>query len=136
MNHQKMVEIRAKKVQNIAQDLPLLEVEGEQEGDLLIIGWGSTYGAIKVAFNRLRNLGHKLSFVHLRYLNPFPANLGEIISKFDRIFVPEMNLGQLQFLLQAHFMKPVLGYHKVQGKPMTAIEVENEIIKTLNDNKE
>jgi len=136
MNHQKMVEIRAKKVQNIAQDLPLLEVEGEQEGDLLIIGWGSTYGAIKVAFNRLRNLGHKLSFVHLRYLNPFPANLGEIISKFDRIFVPEMNLGQLQFLLQAHFMKPVLGYHKVQGKPMTAIEVENEIIKLLNDNKE
>lgn len=135
MNHQKMVEIRAKKVQNIAQDLPLLEIEGEQEGDILVIGWGSTYGAIKVAFNRLRNLGHKLSYIHLRYLNPFPENLGDIISKFDRIFVPEMNLGQLQLLLQAKYLKPVIGYHKVQGKPMAAIEVENELLKLLN-NKE
>lgn len=135
LNHQRMVEIRAQKVQNIANDIPLLEIEGEQEGDLLVVGWGSTYGAIKVAFNRLRNLGHKLSYVHLRHLNPFPANLGDIISKFDRIFVPEMNLGQLQLLLQAKYLKPVIGYHKVQGKPMNAFEVENEILKLLN-NKE
>ncbi len=133
MNHQKIVELRAQKVENIAKDLPLLEIEGEQEGDLLIIGWGSTYGAIKVAFNRLRNLGHKLSFVHLRYLNPFPANLEEIISKFDRVFVPEMNLGQLQFLLQGKFLKSVIGYHKIQGKPMSAIEVENALLKLLNN---
>jgi len=88
LNHQLMTELRAQKVERITQDIPDAVIDGEQSGDLLIIGWGSTYGAIKNAFDKLRKEGHKLSFVHLRWLNPFPSNLGEIISKFDRIFIP------------------------------------------------
>lgn len=134
-NHQLMTELRAQKVAKIVQDVPDAIIEGEQSGDLLIIGWGSTYGAIKNAFDKLRKEGHKLSFVHLRWLNPFPANLGEIISKFDRIFVPEGNMGQLAFILQSKFLRPVLGYHKMQGKPFTAIEVEQELLKLLKEGK-
>ncbi len=134
-NHQLMTEIRAEKVAKIVQDVPDAIIEGEQSGDLLIIGWGSTYGAIKNAFDKLRNEGHKLSFVHLRWLNPFPANLGEIINKFDRIFIPEGNMGQLGFIIQAKFLRSVLGYHKVQGKPFTALEIEQELIKLLKEGK-
>lgn len=134
-NHQLMTEIRAQKIEKIVQDVPDAIVEGELSGDLLIIGWGSTYGAIKNAFDKLRKEGHKLSFVHLRWLNPFPANLGEIISKFNRIFVPEGNLGQLAYILQSKFLRPVLGYHKIQGKPFTAIEIEQELVKLLKEGK-
>jgi len=135
LNHQLMTELRAKKVAGIVQDIPNATVEGEQSGDLLIIGWGSTYGAIKNAFDKLRKQGHKLSFVHLRWLNPFPANLGEIINKFDRIFIPEGNMGQLAFIIQAKFLRPVLGYHKIQGKPFTAIEIEQQLLKLLKEEK-
>lgn len=134
-NHQLMVELRAEKVRRIVQDVPNVVVDGEQSGDLLIIGWGSTYGAIKNAFDKLRNEGHKLSFVHLRWLNPLPANLGEIISRFERIFIPEGNLGQLAYIIQANYLRPVIGYHKVQGKPFTAIEIENELRKLLKEEK-
>lgn len=134
-NHQLMTELRAKKVENIVLDVPDAVIEGEQSGDLLIIGWGSTYGAIKNAFDKLRKNGHKLSFVHLRWLNPFPANLGQIINKFDRIFIPEGNLGQLAFIIQSKYLRPVIGYHKVQGKPFTAIEIENELLKLLKGSK-
>jgi 2-oxoglutarate/2-oxoacid ferredoxin oxidoreductase subunit alpha len=133
MNHQKMVEIRQKKVENIANDIPLAEVEGEQQGDLLVIGWGSSYGAIKTAFDRLREQGKKVSYLHLRYLNPFPKNLGEIIEKFDRILVPELNMGQLQTILQSKYLKRVLGFNKVQGNPFKAHEIENKINELLNE---
>ncbi len=135
LNHQLMTELRAKKVAGIVRDIPNATVEGEQSGDLLIIGWGSTYGAIKNAFDKLRKQGHKLSFVHLRWLNPFPANLGEIINKFNRIFIPEGNMGQLAFIIQAKFLRPVLGYHKIQGKPFTAIEIEQQLLKLLKEEK-
>ncbi len=133
MNHQRMVETRQKKVENIANDIPLAEVEGEQEGDILVIGWGSSYGAIKTAFDRLRSEGKKISYLHLRYLNPFPKNLGEIMNKFDRILVPELNMGQLKTVLQAKYLKPVLGYNKVQGNPFSAFEIENKINELLNE---
>lgn len=134
-NHQIMTELRAEKVAKIVQDVPDAVIEGEQSGDLLIIGWGSTYGAIKNTFDKLRKEGHKLSFVHLRWLNPFPANLGEIINKFDRIFIPEGNMGQLAHIIQAKFLRQVIGYHKVQGKPFTSIEIEQELIKLLKEEK-
>jgi 2-oxoglutarate/2-oxoacid ferredoxin oxidoreductase subunit alpha len=133
MNHQRMVEIRQKKVENIANDIPLVEVEGEQEGDLLVIGWGSSYGAIKTAFDKLREQGKKVSYAHLRYLNPFPKNLGEVVGKFNRILVPELNMGQLKTILQAKYLKPIIGYNKVQGNPFKASEIENKINELLNE---
>jgi 2-oxoglutarate ferredoxin oxidoreductase subunit alpha len=132
-NHQLMVELRAKKIEGIVKDVPDAIIEGEQEGDILILGWGSSYGAIKNTFDKLTNMGHKLSFVHLRWLNPLPANLGEILSKFKRIFIPEMNLGQLKWIIQAKFLRETIGYYKVQGKPFTAIEIEDELLKLLNE---
>jgi 2-oxoglutarate/2-oxoacid ferredoxin oxidoreductase subunit alpha len=133
MNHEKMVKLRAEKVARIANDIPEAIVEGEQAGDLLMISWGSTYGAAKTAYETLRSKGYRFSFLHLRYLNPFPKNLGDILSRFDRIVVPELNLGQLQFLLQAKYLKPVIGIHKVQGKPFKSVELEGRLTTLLTE---
>ncbi len=127
MNHQKMVELRQKKVDNIANDIPELDVVGEQEGDLLLLSWGSTYGAAKIAVEKMQSQGHKISHAHLRYLNPFPKNLGEVLHKFDRVVIPELNLGQLKNLIQAKYLKPVIGINKVQGKPFKAVELEEKL---------
>lgn len=127
MNHQKMVELRQKKVDGIANDIPELEVVGEQEGDLLLLSWGSTYGAAKTAIDRLHANGHKVSFAHLRYLNPFPKNLGDILHRFERVVIPELNLGQLKNLIQAKYLKPVIGINKVQGKPFKSVELEEKL---------
>ncbi len=134
-NHEKMVELRAKKIEGIANDIPLAEVEGEQEGDLLIIGWGSTYGAIKDAFDQLRNEGHKLSYCHLTYLNPLPRNIGDILDKFERILIPELNSGHLKFMLQAKYFRPMIGLNKIQGVPLKAYEVRNKVYELLKEGK-
>lgn len=135
MNHEKMVRLRQEKVDRIANDIPDATVEGEQAGDVLMISWGSTYGAAKTAFEHLKANGYHLSFLHLRYLNPFPKNLGEILDKFERVVVPELNMGHLQFLLQAKYLKRVTGIHKVQGKPFKSAELEAEIAKLLTENE-
>lgn len=127
VNHEKMVYIRQEKIDRIANDIPELVVEGEQEGDVLMISWGSTYGAAKTAFERLRTKGHSLSFAHLRYMNPFPKNLGDILNRFQRVVVPELNMGQLQLLLQAKYLKLIQGIHKVQGKPFKSTEIESKL---------
>ena len=132
MNHQKMVELRKQKVEGIVNDIPELEVAGEKEGDLLVLSWGSTYGAAKTAYDKLRDEGHKLSFVHLKYIHPFPKNLGEILFSFKRILIPEMNTGQLKTIIQSTFLVPVIGLNKVQGKPFKAIEIEEKILELLN----
>lgn len=132
-NHQRMVELRAKKIEGIVNDIPLATVEGEQSGDLLIIGWGGTYGAIKDAFDTLRDEGKKISFCHLTHLNPLPKNLGEILSNFERVLVPELNMGQLKFLLQAKFLRPILGLNKVQGTPLQEFEVVEKVLELLNE---
>jgi 2-oxoglutarate ferredoxin oxidoreductase subunit alpha len=132
LNHQKMVEIRQRKVENIANDIPELEVVGEQEGDLLLLSWGSTYGAAKIAVEKMQSLGHKISHAHLRYLNPFPKNLGDILHRFDRVVIPELNLGQLKNLIQAKYLKPVIGINKVQGKPFKSIELEEKLTVLLS----
>jgi 2-oxoglutarate/2-oxoacid ferredoxin oxidoreductase subunit alpha len=127
MNHQKMVELRQKKVDGIANDIPDLEVMGDTKGDLLLLSWGSTYGAAKAAVDNLKIKGHNISFAHLRYLNPFPKNLGDVLHKFDRVVIPELNLGQLKNLIQAKYLKRVTGINKVQGKPFKAVELEEKI---------
>jgi 2-oxoglutarate ferredoxin oxidoreductase subunit alpha len=127
VNHQKMTEFRQQKVDRIVNDIPLVQVEGETEGDILILGWGGTYGAIKTAFDNLRAEGIKVSYAHLRYLNPFPSNLGEVLNQFKRIVVPELNMGQLKTVLQAKYRVPIIGLNKVQGLPLKAADVENGI---------
>jgi 2-oxoglutarate/2-oxoacid ferredoxin oxidoreductase subunit alpha len=132
-NHEKMVRLRQEKIDRMAFDIPQLLVEGEQNGDVLILCWGSTYGAAKTAFETLRAKGIKCSFARLQYLNPFPANMLEVLSRFDRVVVPELNSGQLKLLLQAKYLKPIEGVHKVQGKPFTALELQEKIERIITE---
>ncbi len=135
MNHQKMSEYRRDKIEKISKDIPEVKVEGSQQGDILLISWGSTYGAAKTAFDKLNREGFKLGFINLKYLNPFPANLGNVLKNFKRILIPEMNLGQLKFIIQAKFLLPVTGLHKIQGKPFKAVEIENKIREMFEETK-
>jgi 2-oxoglutarate ferredoxin oxidoreductase subunit alpha len=122
-NHERMVRIRAEKIAHIVDEIPDATVYGDPSGDLLIVGWGSTYGAIRHAVQNLRQHGHRVSALHLRYLNPMPANVGRILSSFQRILVPEMNLGQLLMILRAKFLIDAVGFHKVQGRPFKVSEI-------------
>ncbi len=126
-NHEKMSEIRQRKVANIAQDIPPLEVYGDDEGDLLVLGWGSTYGAIRVGVDRMRAKGMKVSQAHLQYLNPFPANTAEVLSRFKRVAIPELNLGQLSVIVRSTFMVDAMPWYKIQGLPFTAGEIAERI---------
>ncbi len=131
LNHEKMVMLRQEKVDRIALDIPDAVVQGEQEGDLLMISWGSTYGAAQTAFENLRTKGLILSFLHLRYMNPFPKNLKDILDRFQRVMVPELNMGQLQFLLQGKYLKPIIGVHRMHGRPFKSVELEEKLISLL-----
>ena len=131
-NHERMVHLRAAKVAGIADDIPLLEVEGDvDDAELLVVGWGSTWGAIDGATNRVRARGRRIAHVHLRHLNPFPRNLGEILARYPKVLVPEMNLGQLSRLLRAEFLVDARSVTKVRGVPFTAGELEQAILDTL-----
>jgi len=135
-NHEQMTHIRAEKVARIAREIPPLEVHGEpQGGPLLVLGWGSTAGAITGAVNQARREGLKVSRAHLHYLNPFPSNLGEVLSRFEQVLVPEMNMGQLALLLQGRFLKPIVSFPKVQGKPFFRNEVYNRIREVLESSR-
>ncbi|HEY3249953.1 MAG TPA: 2-oxoacid:acceptor oxidoreductase subunit alpha, partial [Ignavibacteria bacterium] len=130
-NHEAMVKLRAQKVRNVANDIPLLEVEGPSEGELLICGWGSTYGAITTALARLKEKGINVSRIHLKYINPFQKNLGDILKRFNKVLIPEMNLGQLARLIRAEYLKDVIGLNKVQGLPFKAREIEEKVMEIL-----
>ncbi len=132
-NHEKMVGLRQNKIEGIANDIPEAVVEGPSQGEALLVSWGSTYGAARTAYEKLRAKGANLSFLHLRYLNPFPKNLGEVLNGFNKIICPELNTGQLQWLLQAKFLKPVTGIHKVQGRPFKSVELEQKISELLTE---
>jgi 2-oxoglutarate ferredoxin oxidoreductase subunit alpha len=127
-NHERMVRLRAEKVERVADDLPDCAPAGDPAGGLLVVGWGSTYGAITSAVRRARDGQRRVSHLHLRHLNPFPRNLGEVLARYDRILVPEINLGQLAFLLQGRFCTPVERQNKVQGLPFTAAEIHERIV--------
>jgi 2-oxoglutarate ferredoxin oxidoreductase subunit alpha len=132
-NHEVMVKLRQEKVQGIQNDIPLLQVHGDTEGELLIVGWGSTYGAIATAVEKARQAGKPVSSIHLKYLYPFPKNLGDILSKFNKILVPEMNLGQLKHILQAQYLIPMNGLNKVKGRPFQVHEIVEAIDNALEE---
>jgi 2-oxoglutarate/2-oxoacid ferredoxin oxidoreductase subunit alpha len=131
-NHEKMVHLRADKIAGIAKDIPLVEVVGDADADLLVLGWGSTWGAIKAAVAEVRQTGRKVAWVHLMHLNPFPANLGEVLHRYPQIIVPEMNLGQLCRVVRSEFLVPAKAISKVQGIPFTAAELQAVIEKELS----
>ena len=123
MNHERMVKTRAEKIARISQDIPPLKVCGKEMGDTLLVGWGGTFGAITSATEALQKEGLPVSSIHLRHLNPFPPNLGDILERFETIIVPELNLGQLAFLLRARFSGKILSLNKIQGQPFKVQEI-------------
>jgi 2-oxoglutarate ferredoxin oxidoreductase subunit alpha len=127
LNHEKMVRLRAAKVEAVGQDVPDVVPAGDPDGDLLIVAWGSTYGAITAAMKTQREKGLRIGHAHLRFLNPLPRNLGELFKRYRKVLVPEMNLGQLLLLLRAKYLVDAQGYNKIQGQPFKISELENKI---------
>ncbi|MEM8998158.1 MAG: 2-oxoacid:acceptor oxidoreductase subunit alpha, partial [Acidobacteriota bacterium] len=133
-NHERMTALRAEKVERVADDLPPLEVHGDPGGGpLLVLGWGSSLGAITGAVNRARDLGLEVSRVHLRHLNPLPKDLGDVLARFDRVLLPEMNSGQLAMILRARYLKDITSYSKIQGKPFFRGEILAKIQDMLEE---
>jgi len=132
INHEHMVRTRAAKVEAIARDIADAVPDGDPSGDLLIVGWGSTHGPIAGALHSQRGKGHQIGHVHLRYLNPLPRNLGEVLKRYNRVLVPEMNMGQLVMLLRAKYLVDAQGYNKIQGKPFKQLEIEEKIQEILS----
>ncbi len=127
-NHERMVQLRAEKVARVADDIPPAEVVGDGDGGLLVVGWGSTWGSITSACRRARLRGLRVSQLHLRHMNPMPRNVGEILKRFERVLVPEINLGQLALLLQGRYLKPVIRLNRVRGLPFAAAEILDKIV--------
>jgi 2-oxoglutarate ferredoxin oxidoreductase subunit alpha len=127
-NHDLMVRTRQAKVDAIAKSIPLIEVDDPSDAaKVLVIGWGSTYGPIGAGVRRVRKAGHNVARVHLRHLNPFPSNLGEVLHRYDKVLVPEMNLGQLSLLLRAKYLVDAQGYNHVRGLPLKAADIARAI---------
>jgi 2-oxoglutarate ferredoxin oxidoreductase subunit alpha len=132
-NHDLMVRTRAAKIEGIANSIPPLEVDDPSgEARLLVLGWGSTYGSIGAAIRRARRAGHNVAQAHLRHMNPFPANLGEVLRRYDKVLVPEINLGQLALLLRGKFLVDVISYNRVRGLPFRAAELAEAIEEVLS----
>ncbi|MDK1290850.1 MAG: 2-oxoacid:acceptor oxidoreductase subunit alpha [Actinomycetota bacterium] len=130
-NHEHMSRQRAAKIAKIQDDIAELEVHGDGH-DLLVLGWGSTYGAIRTAVNRVQKGGGPVAHAHLRHINPFPKNLGDLLSRYDRILIPEINLGQLSRLIRAEYGVESIGYNRVLGQPLKAREIQSKILEILN----
>ena len=126
-NHEKMVRIRQEKVDRIADRLPPTEIFGEDSGDILVIGWGGTFGSIHAAAKSMQNSGRKVSAVHLRYINPLPNDLEEIMSRFKRVVIPELNLGQLSRIIRDRYLVDAIPINKVQGRPFLVGELIERI---------
>lgn len=132
-NHEFMIKMREAKVAKIAQDIPATEIFGAQSGDLLVIGWGSTYGSIRSAMERKVAEGKSVGHVHLRNLNPLPSDLGDILKRFKKVLIPEMNLGQLRKYLRMTYLLDAIGLDKVMGLPITTEEIEAKIDEILSN---
>jgi 2-oxoglutarate ferredoxin oxidoreductase subunit alpha len=131
-DHEVMCRLRADKVERIAAFLPEIEVTGPAQGALLVLGWGGSYGAVAAAAQRARHKGLAVAHVHLRHLNPFPSELGEILSRYDRILIPELNDGQLGLLIRARYLVDAVSFSKLQGRPFTIAEIETRIEELLS----
>jgi 2-oxoglutarate ferredoxin oxidoreductase subunit alpha len=133
-NHDEMVNLRAQKIKNIADDIPDLKVEGDEKGDLLVLGWGGTYGTLKDAVESARKSGYKVSHAHLKYLNPLPQNTGDVLNNFSKILIPEINLGQLARYIRSEFLIDVEQFNKVRGLPLNMSDVLGKIIDLVGGN--
>jgi len=132
-NHQIMTNIRREKIERIADRIPELEIDGKDSGDLLVLGWGGTYGAITTAVRNMRKAGHDVSAAHLQYINPFPKNLGQVLRSFKRVLIPELNTGQLRMLIRGKYLVDARGLNKIQGQPFLIEEIEQAIELMLGD---
>ncbi len=135
-NHEKMTRLRAAKIAGIAHDIPPTDVDDEDGAEVLVIGWGSTYGAIAAGVQRVRARGHKVAQAHLMHLNPFPADLGEVLSSYKKVLVPEVNLGQLSRLLRAEYLVDAISFTQVQGVPFRAAAMESAILQQIDGTAE
>ena len=126
-NHHLMVKLRQEKIDRVANDIPLLEVFGEKTGKVLVLGWGSTYGSISTAVEKLQSEGKSVSSAHLRHLNPFPKNLGEVLAGFETVIIPEMNLGQLATMVRAKYLVDAVPFSKVKGRPFQIREIVRKV---------
>jgi 2-oxoglutarate ferredoxin oxidoreductase subunit alpha len=130
-NHQLMTDSRAWKVANIVNDVPALEIHGDEDAAILVLGWGSTFGSVRAAARRVRLAGGKVATTHLRYLNPLPQNLGEILNRYDKILIPELNTGQLRKVIRAEFLVDAHGLNKVAGEPFKVSEITDKIMEMI-----
>jgi 2-oxoglutarate ferredoxin oxidoreductase subunit alpha len=128
-----MTRLRAAKIAGIARDIPPTELDDpDGAADLLVIGWGSTYGAIAAGVQRTRARGHKVAQAHLTHLNPFPADLGDVLARYRKVLVPEVNLGQLSRLLRAEYLVDAVSFTQVKGVPFRAAAMEAAILELIN----
>jgi 2-oxoglutarate ferredoxin oxidoreductase subunit alpha len=135
INHERMVHLRQDKIAGIANDIPLLEVNDETgDAQLLLVSWGSTYAAVAAGVKRVRARGMKVAHAHLRHLNPFPSNLGEVLGQYSQVMVPEINLGQLSRILRSEFLVDAKSMNKMQGVPFRVGEIESAITMLLGGN--
>jgi len=133
-NHERMTRLRREKVEGIARDIPPLAVDDpDGDADLLVLGWGSTAGTIRAAVRRLRGEGRAVATAHLRWMNPFPSNTGEVVRRYPKVLIPEINSGQLAMLIRARFLVDAKTFSKVQGVPIFAEELEGAIVEMLDD---
>ena len=131
-NHQHMVNTRAEKIANIANNIPLQDIEvGEAKGKVLVLGWGSTFGAIKAAAKELVEEGHSVSHAHIRYLFPFPKNIEAVLRGFDTVLIPEMNMGQLNMMIRSQYLIPTVALNKVKGIPFSKNEIKDKVLEIL-----
>ena len=130
-NHHEMTLVRAERVARIARDIPQMEISGPATGELLLLGWGGTYGAITTAAESARKRGLSVSSAHIRYLNPFPSNLGDVLSGFKKVMIPELNTGQLSLLIRGRFLVDAVGFNKISGQPFKIAELEGKIDEML-----
>ena len=126
-NHDLMVRLRDRKVAGIAADIPELEVDDPDDASLLVLSWGGTYGPVAAGVRRIRKDGGRVAHAHLRHLNPFPRNTGDVLRRYDNVLVPEINLGHLLQLVRAEFLVDAVGYNRVRGLPLRASEVADAI---------
>jgi 2-oxoglutarate ferredoxin oxidoreductase subunit alpha len=126
-----MTRLRAEKIAGIAAEIPELEVDGEEGAEMLVLGWGSTYGAIKGAVRRVRKRGKKVAAAHLYHLNPLPRNTGEVVRSYRKVLIPETNTGQLAKIIRSEYLVDALSYTKVEGLPIFAEELDEVITERL-----
>jgi 2-oxoglutarate/2-oxoacid ferredoxin oxidoreductase subunit alpha len=132
-NHDHMVRVRAEKVRRVAQEIPATSINGPQTGDVLVVGWGGTYGAITAAVEEAQADGKAVASVHLRHLNPLPPDLGQILRQYRKVLVPEINSGQLVRVLRAEYLVDAVGFNRVRGLPLQTQEIYEAITELLED---